>query len=104
VIGPKQKTTLRALSDQKTSDVIRPQKGNQAGLAFILEKKSPIKAQGAETHPMGLPCPIPGSAMLRKLLDAASASRKISQQLNRFWSLALPKLFENEDDDEYEDD
>ena len=41
--------------------------------------------------------------MLRKLLGPGKHRAKISQQPITFWSLAY-QVFEDEDDDEYEDD
>jgi hypothetical protein len=39
-------------------------------------EEKPIQSEVTEMHPISLQRPIPGSAMLRKLLDQASAERK----------------------------
>jgi hypothetical protein len=41
-----------------------------------LVQEKPIQSEETEMHPISLQRPIPGSAMLRKLLDQASAERK----------------------------
>ena len=41
---------------------------------------------------MGLPCPIPGSAMLRKLSGSGKRLEKINEQPFTSWSLAPPTL------------